>query len=550
MYDTSLVDHLLSYFLGDPHGHGALAQPTFQNFASLPHPGSGEMNPPLGMTASYGPGSSRTSSNSTLTDADPPLQPRTPAMQFYHTSHSSSHSHSQPVSYARQTAENIAMHQQQQQQQQQQQTSSQLVSSSSSSSLSSLAATLVSGGAVLHHQIHHHHPGASGASHRMVIDHPDTSSANAANPNSRDSPPGHGDDSPLSPVAMIGAAHENLMLPPPSRKTASQASSQTHTIITTQASQAPPGQHQHHPNPHMALFPGMQNNDPHLEWINQLNARAKAAASQNPPPQNQPTQIIASGTMVSITHASGQSLVAQHPGAINVPPAPATHVFHAGTFASAAAAAAAVAQNPMLYQAAMNHKFHLAATSQGETEEKRARRLERNRESARKSRRRKKERLATLEAQVDRLHTQIEDERRNQVNAMCSTLKLVRREEMGNLVDDLKTTEHLAFDPALQHRLGTALRASSGASQIAQATVEFQYSTLKQVLLPRYQKFLLWVTLHDEGFFVAGKDEYTKKDGKQVSWACVALFVKITFKGVVFNCFAFFDRSCVYRPDE
>ena len=300
---------------------------------------------------------------------------------------------------------------------------------------------------------------------------------------------------------MIGTGHENLMLPAPSRR---------HRRDRAQASAA--GQRRAFANAAMVYQaqgqPGDQSNkDGHLEWLKQLNARAKAA-NHNPmtqPPGQPASMMPPPGTLVSM-HAPPQppTVVAQHGGG-------AAHVFHAGTFPTAAAAAAAVAQNPMLYQAALNHKFHMAAQSQGESEEKRARRLERNRESARKSRRRKKERLATLGAQVDRLHTQIEDERRNQVNAMCATLKQVRKDELARLLhDDQLNTQ------AGQERIASILMCSSGGSPIARSATEFQYTTLRQVLLPRYQKFLLWLTLHGESFFTAGKDEYTRKDGKQV----------------------------------
>ena len=53
-----------------------------------------------------------------------------------------------------------------------------------------------------------------------------------------------------------------------------------------------------------------------------------------------------------------------------------------------------------------------------ESEEKRAKRLERNRESARKSRLRKKERLSKLEEQVAGLHDKIEAARTIQIQDM------------------------------------------------------------------------------------------------------------------------------------
>lgn len=534
----SETDHLLSYFLSDQSVHSGPAHsqagPQYQEYASMPSHSS-DINPPLGTSASYGPGSSRTSSNSTLTEAPEPPQPRTPHVQFYHPG-LSSHSTTQPppppqpqqpaYGAARQTAENTAL----------QQAQSQIISSSSSSSLSSMVSSLV-GGPVALHQIHHprqhsHAPTAPPGNHRGTND---ISGRNKPRANS-DSPP-H-DDSPISPAAMIGTGHENLMLPPPSRRQLRNgghgapgtthplkqgAPSAQHTIAQPQQHPQHQQQQPHYVNPQVVYqtAPGQpidpSNNNAHLKWLDQLNARAKATNPMTQPPPGQPATIIHPPVALVSIHGPGQPpVVAQHPGAIAMPAATA-HVFHAGTFPTAAAAAAAVAQNPMLYQAALNHKFHMAAqSSQGESEEKRARRLERNRESARKSRRRKKERLATLSAQVDRLHTQIEDERRNQVNAMCDMLKKVRKDEFANLFNDVNENADKLNTHAGRERLAAILLSSSGGSPIARSCTEFQYNTLRQVLLPRYQKFLLWLTLHDDAFFIAGKDEYTRKDGKQV----------------------------------
>jgi hypothetical protein len=41
--------------------------------------------------------------------------------------------------------------------------------------------------------------------------------------------------------------------------------------------------------------------------------------------------------------------------------------------------------------------------------------------------------------------------------------------------------------------------------------LEFQYTMIKQLTLPYYQKMLLWLTLRDEQYFLAGKEQYTAK---------------------------------------
>jgi len=54
--------------------------------------------------------------------------------------------------------------------------------------------------------------------------------------------------------------------------------------------------------------------------------------------------------------------------------------------------------------------------------------------------------------------------------------------------------------------------------EVQRAVIDFQYSKLKQTLLPRYQKFLLWLTLHPEGWFSAGKEQHAKREAsKQIA---------------------------------
>jgi hypothetical protein len=132
-----------------------------------------------------------------------------------------------------------------------------------------------------------------------------------------------------------------------------------------------------------------------------------------------------------------------------------------------------------------------------ETAEKRAKRLERNRESARKSRRRKKERLSSLEDQVNKLHGEIEVERRIQINAMVDALRTCR------------ATAHFNGEVNVVFATGPC-------SEISRSVLDFQYTALKQLILPRYHKVMLWFTLQQESYFFAAKEEYSSRENKLV----------------------------------
>lgn len=264
--------------------------------------------------------------------------------------------------------------------------------------------------------------------------------------------------SPISPAGLIGPGHENLMLPAAGR-----------------------GGHPHHQQ-HQQL--PMTDHERHWAWLQDLNARAKATSHPNggadtmgpPPPQSASAypQPVSAGTVP----VGGHVVI---PG------------------------------YPMMY-AQVAHMQHMVASpvlSPAETEEKRAKRLERNRESARKSRRRKKERLATLEAQVKQLQNEIEDERKKRIHAMIPSLTECRGQAIAQLLQ-VKGDEAVSVD------LVPIIRNTGANSQISVVVTDFQYNMLKQMLLPGYYKVLIWLTLHEEAFFTSGKEEYIKREAEKL----------------------------------
>jgi hypothetical protein len=162
-----------------------------------------------------------------------------------------------------------------------------------------------------------------------------------------------------------------------------------------------------------------------------------------------------------------------------------------------------------------NHLTQIQQQTPGESEEKRTRRLERNRESARKSRRRKKERLSHLEEKVAGLHAKIEAERRVHINSMDRILFQFQKERISQFKKDTEDNQNADVD--WNERLSTLVQMTGPNCPVRRAVVDFQYSTLKQMLIPRYQKFLMWLTLHPERYFLTGKEQHARQEGKQVS---------------------------------
>lgn len=165
--------------------------------------------------------------------------------------------------------------------------------------------------------------------------------------------------------------------------------------------------------------------------------------------------------------------------------------------------------NPVLYtHAALIQK---QVSSAGESEEKRAKRLERNRESARRSRRKKKERLSTLEEKVSNLYQRIEKERRRQINVMDDALN----EDLADSVSAMRTIVVHISEGEQREKLTHFLQSTGMNSQVRRAVLDFQYPTLKQTILPPYHKFVLWLTLNPEKFFTHARDSHVIQDTKK-----------------------------------
>ena len=149
--------------------------------------------------------------------------------------------------------------------------------------------------------------------------------------------------------------------------------------------------------------------------------------------------------------------------------------------------------------------------SPGESEEKRAKRLERNRESARRSRRKKKERLTTLEEKVSNLYQRIEKERMIQINAMDDALK----DDMADNVSAMRTIVIHTPEHEQKEKLIRFLHSTGMNSEVRRAVLHFQYPTLKQTILPPYHKFILWMTLRPEKFFTHARESHVIQDTKK-----------------------------------
>lgn len=310
-----------------------------------------------------------------------------------------------------------------------------------------MAAVLISGGPMVENQLH-----------QQQSYQPQTSLPHSGSQNSI--PPEH--PSPISPAALIGMEHEKLLLP--SHVTGFPRQFDPSTASWASA----PGQSTQAPLP-------TTNEVSSSEPVVPMVQRSDGAAAQPPLPLQVPS---GSGTMMGY-----------------YPPSQGPQQVTNGTCATS---------SPFLMAALAQPHQILSATHGGgsnglETEEKRAKRLERNKESARRSRRKKKERLTTLEAQINKLQKEIETERLAQVETMIPHLKAYRTTELTRLAENGESS------------IETIIRYTGPYSSVSRAVLQFQYHRLHQSAAPSYRKFLVWCLGRLDPFFLRGKEEYSRK---------------------------------------
>jgi hypothetical protein len=155
----------------------------------------------------------------------------------------------------------------------------------------------------------------------------------------------------------------------------------------------------------------------------------------------------------------------------------------------------------------MAHSIFFRDDQALESTEKRQKRLARNRESARQSRRRKKEMLLNLRSQVSRLHNDIEYIRKGKLETMEHDLMVDKFRILNEVFLDLKC---VGESKASEDKIASVIRNSGPNIAERRATIEFQYKALQKAILPHYRHLILSLSLNDRNFFMEGKDQKLK----------------------------------------
>jgi hypothetical protein len=143
--------------------------------------------------------------------------------------------------------------------------------------------------------------------------------------------------------------------------------------------------------------------------------------------------------------------------------------------------------------------------------EKRRQRLARNRESARQSRRRKKEHLASLAAKVQKLQRQLEAEVRSKIRSMEGGLARQRCNMVNKWLAEQEkkrscsaSNEHSSGSISSRdsrNQLAMVIDKTSVNCEIRRAVIAHQYHFLRQAFISSHNRYSVWMMLQSSSFF-------------------------------------------------
>lgn len=137
-------------------------------------------------------------------------------------------------------------------------------------------------------------------------------------------------------------------------------------------------------------------------------------------------------------------------------------------------------------------------------EDRKMKRLERNRESARLSRRRRKQYLEVLEDRVIFLCQEMDKGRRDHVLSALQVYKQLRQGVLDQIQADLKSDESMEETKLHQKVIKFSTTLSYMSPELLLATT-FGREYLKSLVISPSKKFILWLTLQNDVYFRGGR---------------------------------------------
>jgi hypothetical protein len=133
-------------------------------------------------------------------------------------------------------------------------------------------------------------------------------------------------------------------------------------------------------------------------------------------------------------------------------------------------------------------------------------RLERNRESARLSRRRRKQYLEVLEERVSQLSLEVDKGRRDHASQAIPSIVAKRSQVLESAIEQLKQQARASFPNHLDQNLWLLEDGPLSRHSLTLLVLSTFYTQqLKSFSLPSQSKYVMWLTLQNDTYFRGGR---------------------------------------------
>jgi len=326
--------------------------------------------------------------------------------------------------------------------------------------------------------------------------------------------------SPITPVNMMGSPNEHMMLPPPPRY--------------------PNGHPRNNLGYQQYMMQAQQQQQPHPQMVPSMNPQTVNNATQQPqkpnflpqmnPTNQQPQQQNHMNMGFPDPNSVTSSILAQpqsHPMQQQQQPFQQQQIQIGLNGQTIPITAVPSANGQVTYQIdpsvvpTAGLRYFTKAINEvskpeeekdvdpKEAAEKRRQRLARNRESARNSRRRKKELLQTLSVKVKKLQGEVETEVRAKIGSMEVGLVQQRKEMIEQLLAEQEKNQE--GDEQSRNQLKVVLQKTGVNCQIRRAVIAHQYNILRQTFLSPHNHFTIWMMLKSATFFTEASRRHQAK---------------------------------------
>lgn len=178
-----------------------------------------------------------------------------------------------------------------------------------------------------------------------------------------------------------------------------------------------------------------------------------------------------------------------------------------------------------------------------EISDRKEKRLQRNRESARLSRRRRKQYLEVLENRVNYLCEEMDKGRREHVLSTIGQIKKLRNDLLVELEQDVLPVKKEYDDMEDLNQLDRKIEKLVNGGVLSRSSTELMLAVtfgkqyLKSLVIPPFKKYVMWLTLQNELFFRGGRAASERLSAARIGdKVCVCMRINCSCTRVIATC--------------